>query len=259
MRALEYSSLPTGTENYYSLVSGELFHSPLRRIYKYLSLEFPTIPEHVLLALSGKAMNDICGSERLLPSFLVFVVLPRLPVITSAIPHQWERMKALHIAGEEYESFVCKRRVQTGLRKQPPSATNYILRTRDRVYVYLEQLSLWTGPHVGTSADGSDISSDPGEHTGPRHFNCAKVKPAFLSPEPHEISTENVSKEAPILFEEVVKYGYPRAAMFDQAKRDEIMGLIEHETFKLVQRKNAGPHPNIVPGRFVLAVNTADG
>jgi hypothetical protein len=47
--------------------------------------------------------------------------------------------------------------------------------------------------------------------------------------------------------------------MFDQAKRDEIMGLIEHETFKLVQRKNTGPHPNFVPGRFVLAINTADG
>jgi hypothetical protein len=209
MRALEYSSLPTGTENYYSLVSGELFHSPLRRIYKYLSLEFPTIPEHVLLALSVKAMNDICGSERLLPSFLVFVVLPRLPVITSAIPHQWERMKALHIAGEEYESFVCKRRVQTGLRKQPPSAANYILRTRDRVYVYLEQLSLWTGPHVGTSADGSDISSDPGEHTGPRHFNCAKVKPAFLSPEPHKSQPKMYPKNLRYYLKRSLNMGIP--------------------------------------------------
>jgi Reverse transcriptase (RNA-dependent DNA polymerase) len=47
--------------------------------------------------------------------------------------------------------------------------------------------------------------------------------------------------------------------MFDQAKRDEIMGLIERGTIKLDRRKNAGPHPNIVPGRFVLAINTADG
>jgi hypothetical protein len=47
--------------------------------------------------------------------------------------------------------------------------------------------------------------------------------------------------------------------MFYQAKRDELMGLIERETFKLVRRKNAGPHPNIVPGRFVLAIKTADG
>jgi hypothetical protein len=154
---------------------------------------------------------------------------------------------------------LCKRRVQTGLRKQPPSAANYIFRPRDRVYVYFEQLSHWTGPHAGTSVDGTDIAIDIGERTGPRHFNCAEVKPAFLSPEPHDLSTENVSKEAPILFKEVVKLGDPRAAMFDQAKRDKIMGLIERGPFKLVRWKNAGPHPNIFPACFVLAINTADG
>jgi hypothetical protein len=47
--------------------------------------------------------------------------------------------------------------------------------------------------------------------------------------------------------------------MFDQAKRDEIMGLIERGTFKLVRRKNAGLHSNIVPGRFVLSIKAADG
>jgi hypothetical protein len=249
----------TGTESHNSLGSGERFHSPLRRIYEKISLEFPTIPEHVRLALSVKAMNDICGPEGLVPSLLVFGVLPRLSGITSALPHQSERMKALQMARKEYEMFVCQRRVQTGLRKQPPPAANYIIRPGDRVYVYREQLSHWTGPHVVTSVDGKDIAIDLGERTGPRHFNCAQVKPAFISPDPHDLSTENLSKTAPILFTEVIKSGDPRAAMFDQAKRDEIMGLIERGTFKLIQRKDAGPHPTIVPGRFVLAIKTADG
>jgi hypothetical protein len=120
-------------------------------------------------------------------------------------------------------------------------------------YVYRERLYHWNGPHFVTIVDEKDIAIDLGERSGPRHFNCAQVKPAFLSPEPHDLSTKTVSKEAPILFTEVIKSGDPRAAMFDQAKRDESMGLIERGTFKLVRRKNARPHPNIVPGRFVLA------
>jgi hypothetical protein len=55
-----------------------------------------------------------------------------------------------------------------------------------------------------TSVDEKDIAIDLGERTGPRHFNCAQLKPAFFSPEPHDLSTENISKEAPILFTEVI-------------------------------------------------------
>jgi hypothetical protein len=168
-------------------------------------------------------------------------------------------MKALHMVRKEYEMFLCQRRVQAGLRKQPQPAAIYIIRPGDHVYVYREQHSHWTGPHVATRVDEKDIAIDLGERTGPRHFNCAQVKPAFLSPEPHDLSTKNVSKAVPTLFTEVIKSRDTGAAMFDQAKRDEIMGLIERGTFKLVRRKNAGPHPNIVPGRFVLAIKTADG
>jgi hypothetical protein len=78
----------TGTESQNSLGSGERFHSHIRRIYQKISLEFPTISKHVRLALSVKAINDICGPKGLVPSLLVFGVLPRLPGITSALPHQ---------------------------------------------------------------------------------------------------------------------------------------------------------------------------
>jgi hypothetical protein len=114
----------TGTESHNSIGYGERFHSPLRRIYEKISLELPTISELVRLALSVKAMNDICGPEGRVPYLLVFGVLHRLPGITSAIPHQSDRMKALHMARKKYEMFVCQRRVQTGLRKQPPPAAN---------------------------------------------------------------------------------------------------------------------------------------
>jgi hypothetical protein len=91
----------TGTEIHNSLGSGERFHSPLRRIYEKISLECPTIPEHVRLALSVKAMNDICGPEGLVPSLLVFGVLRHLPRITGALPHQSDRMKAIQMARKE--------------------------------------------------------------------------------------------------------------------------------------------------------------
>jgi hypothetical protein len=183
----------TGTESHNSLGFGEHSCSPLRRIYETFSLEFQTIPKHVRLVLSGKAMNGVCGQEGLVPSLIVLSALPRLPGITSALPHQSDRIKTLHIARKEYKMFVCQRRVQAGLQKQPPPASNYIIRPGDHIYVYREQISHWTVPHVVISVDEQDIAIDLGERTGPRHFNCAQVKP-FISPESHDLSTKNVSK-----------------------------------------------------------------
>ena len=49
--------------------------------------------------------------------------------------------------------------------------------------------------------------------------------------------------------------------LFDDAKRKEILGLIEKVTFKITLTEELGENepPNILPSRFVLAIKHTDG
>lgn len=46
-------------------------------------------------------MNDTMGPEGLVPSLLVFVVLPSLPVINKPLPNQRDRMAAMALSKAE--------------------------------------------------------------------------------------------------------------------------------------------------------------
>jgi hypothetical protein len=73
-------------------------------------------------------------------------------------------------------------------------------------------------------------------------------RPQFkLCPKP---SNENSDL---VFITEVLSPGDPRENRFEKAKRDEILGLIKRGTFRLVSRSNE-TNPNIVPGKFVLAI-----
>ena len=57
-----------------------------------------------------------------------------------------------------------------------------------------------------------------------------------------------------ILHTETISPGDPRAEEFSDAKRKEILGLIEKGTFRIVLKEEAGPDPNVVPSRYVLTI-----
>ena len=57
-----------------------------------------------------------------------------------------------------------------------------------------------------------------------------------------------------ILHTEKISPGYPRAEEFSDAKRKDILGLIEKRTFRIVLKEEAGPDPNVVPFRYVLTI-----
>ena len=63
-----------------------------------------------------------------------------------------------------------------------------------------------------------------------------------------------------VLHTEVLHPGDPRAGLFDDAKRKEILGLVERGTFKSVLEEEAGPNPNLIPSRYVVAIkHSSDG
>ena len=65
-----------------------------------------------ILRLSVKAINDTMGPNGLVPSLLVFGVLPSFPGPTSNNIPQKERMEALRKAKAEMEAIVAEQRIK---------------------------------------------------------------------------------------------------------------------------------------------------
>lgn len=91
-------------------------HAVLRRIYNKITLENPHITATVRLATAVKAVNDIAGTNGLVPSntsrsLLVFEVIPKIPGAPGQSTSQNER-HAARSAREEYVSIFARRRVQ---------------------------------------------------------------------------------------------------------------------------------------------------
>ena len=244
----------TGTESHNSLGAGETYHAMLRRMYNKVTMDYPRISRDLRLALSVKAVNDTAGPDGNVPSLLVFGVLPKIPHVQVRSTSQEERMKALKLAREEYERIVARRRIQHGLLQKPPPSADFRFSPGQPVYVYRENLKHFTGPHLVMHIDEKKALVDLGERTGPRSFNISQLKPAQL-PSMSEFMRETSTRA---YFTEVIHPKDPRAASFDQAKRDEIEGLIERGTFRLVLRADTERTANIIPSRFVLAIKTSD-
>lgn len=114
-------------------------------------MEHPGHPKEIVLALSNKAMNETMGPERLVPSLLIFIVIPRVSVATSKIPDQAARLSMIQTARDEMESIAAKLRRKTVLRARLPEAAHSILTEGDPVLVWRKkkghkQLVDWAVP-----------------------------------------------------------------------------------------------------------------
>eukprot|EP00171_Calliarthron_tuberculosum_P003375 IDg3375t1 len=210
----------TGTESHNSLSAGESYHSS-----KWSSTELAS-----------------------------FGVMPRLPM-TSRMKYdsQVNRIKAASAAISEYERIVSQKRLQMALNKRPPPDSGRLYNPGDMVYVYREKLKQYTGPHMVASAYGKAIRIHVGESKGPRLFNKAQLKPAPLE----NVYSEELSGPSynpMVLHTEVLKQGDPRECSFDEAKREELLGLLKRGTFRIVLREEIESNPNVIPSRYVLAI-----
>jgi hypothetical protein len=78
----------SGIEPHNSIGLGGRMHSPLRRVYNKILLEYPHLHRTMLLKLAKKATNDTLGIGGIAPSMLVFGCIPRFPKVSSHIPEQ---------------------------------------------------------------------------------------------------------------------------------------------------------------------------
>jgi hypothetical protein len=99
----------SGVEAHNSLGVGKRMHGPLRRIYNKIRMDYPHIPAGTLLKLGVKAMNDTISENGLVPSLLVFGVIPRYPALNTELPIQKVRMEVTAAAQMEMNSIIAER------------------------------------------------------------------------------------------------------------------------------------------------------
>ncbi len=114
------------------------YHAPLRRIYNKIVHDEPRIDRTLALRLAQKAMNDTMGPNGLVPSLLVFGMVPRFPAVNSKLPHQVVRMRSLEIARTEMATIVAELRIIEALRSLVSPAARYILAPGAKVRVNRE-------------------------------------------------------------------------------------------------------------------------
>lgn len=252
----------SGIESHNSLGAGEKYHDPLRKIYLKIRLSHPSIRPDVCLSLAVKAMNDTMNSNGLVPSLLVFGVLPRFPTTNSKIPAQQERMNALQLARREMETIVSKQRIHKAISSNVPFSATYEFKPGEEVLVYREKEKVkWTGPYHITRIENKQVFIDR-DGTEVQH-SISQIRPYIRELPVPTGSTESMLYSmfstyfsTPTYVTETLPLNDPRSSLkqFSDAKRRELNGLMKRETWKVVPKSSVAPDANVLSSRFVLSI-----
>ena len=251
----------SGIESHNAIGQGERYHHTLRRIFNIVTKEHPSISDKHILRLSIKAINDTIGPNGLVPSLLVFGVLPSLPSPNSRSSEQQERFQALRAAKAEMETIIAESRIRRALHSKLPPATRYLIKPGDHVRVYRETSKRWEGPFTVTKTTPKIISVTDG--TKVRQFNISSVLP--VAPETNDadlkydmqmIGKDEAAYVYPIYVTEVLKKSDARYKnkKSEDAIQLEITGLLNRKAFAFVHEKDVPPNANILGGRIILAI-----
>lgn len=129
----------SGVKAHSSLGIGERLHSPLRRIYNKITHGHPTRAKRLALSIAVKAMNDTIGENGLVPSRLVFGIIPRFPILNTNLPMQKDRMAMIKETQAEMNCSIAERRVLTALTRDIPPAADRTYNIGEEVLVYSEE------------------------------------------------------------------------------------------------------------------------
>jgi hypothetical protein len=165
----------SGVESRSSIGLGERMHSPLRRVYNKILMDYPHLHRSLILKLAIKATNKTVGIGGIAPSMLVFGCIPRFPITSSHLPEQADRMRALQVGMMEMNAAVATERISEALRSQVPSATDRVLREGEEVMTYRERDKIWYSGFTVSRVRGKQVTviDRLGEET---NFSLQKVK-----------------------------------------------------------------------------------
>ena len=253
----------TPTEQHNALGIGEKYHGALRKVFFKLRMDNPSmeVKSELLLQMAVFAINTSINPFGLIPTVLVYGLLPRMPGVENSGPlPQEQRFKVIQEARDEYAQWVAQMRVKLGLGTNVPSSANESYEKGDLVYVWRETPRMWTGPfRVGAQVE-SESDTDGRSKTVYVHidrkgvakpFSISRIKRAaqYLQPDKHGVN-----------WTEVLHPSDPRSQSpeMDEAKRNELVSLLKKGTFRLVVLPD-DHRENVVPSKFVLAVKNTNG
>lgn len=130
----------SGIESHNSAGIVERYHDPLRKIFNSIKSDYPQLDREIALRCAAKGINDTMGPEGLVPSYLVFGVIPTFPAMKTQLPSQKDRMAAISAARIEMASISARLKIQYALRSRLPPATEYLIEPGDNVHVFREKL-----------------------------------------------------------------------------------------------------------------------
>lgn len=136
---LEFS----GVASHNSMGKIEQAHAPLRRIFRILSEKHPKLSASIRLRYPVKELNDTAGDKGLVPSMLVFGVIPSIYNSGAHLCEQEDRFDAMKRAREEAATITAENRVNRALRANVPPSARYTLKTGQAVMVYSEKQRKW--------------------------------------------------------------------------------------------------------------------
>lgn len=124
----------------------ERYHTPLRRIYSVLSGLNPSLNAKTTLSLAAKEMDDSMGPEELVPSLIIFGVMPSVLVINKSLPEQRERMEYLSLVPAEMATLTAEIYISQAIKSRLPPATPFLFSTGYQIRVYKKVERRWCSP-----------------------------------------------------------------------------------------------------------------
>lgn len=76
------------------------------------------------------------GTNKLVPSLMVFEIIPYFPSTSGAHPAKVDQIRALKLARTEVDTIMAENSIKTALKNYHPSSTHYLLKHGNKVPVY---------------------------------------------------------------------------------------------------------------------------
>lgn len=208
------------------------YHALLLRIYKKLRIEYPLLSGDTRLSLAVQALNNTAGPDGLIPTLLVFVMVPKLPLghIQNLPLTPKERFAAMETACKEMEDIVAKQRLKVAENFPPKEVVPPDLEPDAKVLIFRERLKHWDGPFRFKFYDGYKTAYVE-INNQIRPLSVAAIKPYHEKDIIAELDEHIDSNKAHALHQTVYAPNDPR---FEEAKAIEITNLLRRETYEVI-------------------------
>ncbi len=127
----------------------------MRKIYKKIKIEYPRLENSVCLSLAVHAVNNTGEPDGLIPTLLVFAMIPQIPLgnIDHLPQNQRDRFAAMASARKKMETIIAAQRFKLAQKSRSKPVDVFSIPPGADVLVYRDKSNLWEEPFTLHSYD----------------------------------------------------------------------------------------------------------